>query len=154
MCSNLNVLGTLNIHVKDAQGLPDRDGLFQGLSRSDPFTSVTAFSYSDASSVSMNTRLIAGDHNPAWDETLSFGCELWKSISIGVLDSDCGPDDLLIPFETFPICSTGRCSVNYTSGSSSLNFDIELIPEGNDCHPNPCLNGGTCTDLTLSLIHI
>ena len=126
-CSNLSVplLGTLKIHVKNAHTLPDTDGVFQG--RSDPFVIVSAFRYTGTSSVSKNTAVKQGNHDPVFDETLNFGCDAWKSISIGVLDSDCGRDEVLIPFKSFPICSSGRCSVSQASGSSWLNFDIELV---------------------------
>ena len=119
------IRGSLNVHVKSAQGLPDTDsGVFQG--KSDPFASVTAFNY--ASSVTKSTREIIGSHSPVWEETLAFGFDVWKSVTVGVLDSDCGPDEVLIPFRSFPICSTGRCSISYISGSSRLDFDVEVVP--------------------------
>ena len=126
-CSNFSapLQGSLNVHVKRAQGLPDTDvGLFQG--KSDPFVSVTAYNY--ASSATKSTREIIGSHAPVWEETLSFGVDVWKSITVGVLDSDCGPDEVLIPFRSFPICSADRCSISYVAGSSQLSFDIEVIP--------------------------
>ena len=132
-CSNLSVplVGILKIHVRNARNLPDTDGAFQG--RSDPFTIVSAFKYTGTNSVSKNTAVKIGTHDPVWDETLNFGCDVWKSISIGVLDSDCGRDEVLIPFESVPICSSGRCSINRVSGSGQFNFDIELIPVQNGC---------------------
>ena len=132
-CSDLSspVEGVLKVHVLRAHSLPDTDGTFQG--RSDPFAIVSAFRFFGSSSVSKSTAVIQGTHDPVFDETLNFGCDKWRSISIGVLDSDCGRDEVLVPFESFPICSSGRCSVQHVSGSSWLNFDIEVIPVNNGC---------------------
>ena len=57
-----------------------------------------------------------------------------------------GCDDNLMPARYYPICNTGKCTITYSYGGAKLYLDIELTPDGNECHPNPCKNGGTCID--------
>ena len=77
---------------------------------------------------------------------LHFGCGRWKFIEISVWDKDNNGDDNLMPTKYYLVCNAGRCSLTYANSGSKLNFDIELIPDQNECSPNPCHNGGTCSD--------
>ena len=36
--------------------------------------------------------------------------------------------------------------VSSSCSSTSTKLQVRLIPDGDECQPNPCLNGGTCTD--------
>lgn len=81
-----------------------------------------------------------------WNEALYFGCGKWKHIEVSMWDRDSGSDDELMPVKLYPICNSGECSITYMHGRTKLNFNIILTPDRNDCNPNPCYNGGVCTD--------
>ena len=127
--------------MKRATALPDKDGFLK--SDSDPYVMVSAVT--GTSRVTRNTKVVKNSNDPTWNEKLWIGCGRWKYIDVSVWDSDGGGDELLMPVMNFNT-GTGKCSITHCNGDSTLYFDIELTPDGNECSPNPCLNGGTCTD--------
>ena len=68
---------------------------------------------------------------------------------MSVWDADVGSDDLMLTTQSFSVnpgyhrdlvhCGTDSCS-------AKVYFDYNLIPDGNECSPNPCVRG-TCIDL-------
>ena len=65
---------------------------------------------------------------------------------MSVWDSDIGADDRLTSTQTFHISRGYHQHLRHCTGSCAVYFDYNLIPDGNDCSPNPCMRG-TCSDL-------
>ena len=143
-CYSHGIDGRLKIRVRDAWDLEDTDSFLAG--KSDPYVRITAVKYSTLVRVTRQTSTKKGKLDATWNEELNFGCGHWKHIDVSVWDSDSGADDLLMPIETYPICNYGECSITYMHGETTLNFDLSLVADGNDCQPNPCLNGASCVD--------
>ena len=140
--TNTPPLGSLKVNVRYATALPDKDGFLK--KDSDPYVMVSAVT--GTSRHTKNTKVVKNSNDPTWNQKLWIGCKRWKYIDVSVWDSDNGGDEELMPVMNFNV-GTGKCSITHCNGDSRLYFDIELIPDGNECNPNPCYNGGTCSDL-------
>ena len=139
--------GILKVYIRNGVGLPDTDGWFTG--NPDPYVKVTAVG-DNGGSVTYNTRHIQGDRSPTWNQWMDFGGRIsWQYFDMSVWDADVGSDDLMLTTQSFSVnpgyhrnlvhCDTASCSAR-------VYFDYNLIPDGNECSPNPCVRG-TCIDL-------
>ena len=139
--------GNLDVNISRAWGLEDKD-ILTG-KQSDPYVVVTAVKDSSLIEVIMQTSTKKNTHDPHWNEILSFGCGYWKFIEVSVEDRDDGKDDNLLPEKKFTICEEDApvCFEEYvTTNKGKLQFEIRYTPDGNECYPNPCYNGGTCRE--------
>ena len=139
-------LGILEVYVIYGRNLPDSDpGLFQGYS--DIYVRVTAVTDS-LQSTTQNTHKISNG-NPAWNKWLYFGVNWWQYIEMSTWDSDSNADDVLIRSQKFPISAGYYAGLKHCADAFCLThvvFDYHLIPDGDECSPNPCRRG-TCLDL-------
>ena len=148
-CPGSGVGGILKVYIRNGVGLPDKDILF---GYSDPYVKVTAVDDS-GSSVTYSTRHIQEDHSPSWNQWLNFGGRIsWQYFEMSVSDRDLFFDDRMLNTQSFSVnpgyhrnlqhCDSDTCSAR-------VNFDYNLILDGNECSPNPCIRG-TCTDFISS----
>ena len=109
---------SLQVFARLGRNLPDKDGFLKG--KSDPYVRFTARD-SDGNNVVRSTRRIKGNHNPVWNQRITFPVDTWRSLQVQVFDSDLGRDDALSRAQTFSItpgphryirhCAlTSRCS--------------------------------------------
>ena len=144
-CPGSGVAGILKVYIRNGVGLPDKDILF---GYSDPYVKVTAVDDS-GSRVTYSTRHIQEDHSPSWNQWLDFGGRIsWQYFEMSVWDRDILFDDRMLNTQSFSVnpgyhrnlqhCNSDTCSAR-------VNFDYNLILDGNECSPNPCIRG-TCTD--------
>ena len=134
--------GQFKIYVRYARNLPDTDGWLAG--DPDPYVKITAVKENGAS-YPKQTGYIRGTRNPTWNTMLDWqahGCNDWHHYEVEVFDDDPGSDDLMFPKGQFDITPGTR----YYQRHSYLTYDQILLPDGNDCSPNPCQNGGRCFD--------
>ena len=146
-CPGSGVPGILKVYVKYGRGLPDCDGWFAG--DSDPYVRVKAVD--DSSRVTtLQTQYIQGNENPNWYRWLDFGARRsWQYFEMSTWDSDWGSDDRLLNDQTFSVSPGYHTNLQHcqdSSCSARVVFDYNLIHDGNECSPNPCVRG-TCTDL-------
>ena len=146
-CPGSGVPGILKVYVKYGRGLPDEDGWFAG--DSDPYVRVTAVDDSSRSTT-QNTQYIQGNENPNWYRWLDFGGRRsWQYFEMSTWDDDWGSDDRLLNSQTFSVSSGYHSNLQHCGDetcSARVVFDYNLIPDGNECSPNPCMRG-TCSDL-------
>lgn len=146
-CPNSGVAGILKIYIKYGRGLPDTDCWFAG--DFDPYVTVKAVDDRSQSST-QNTQYIQGNENPNWYRWLDFGGRRsWQYFEMSTWDDDLGSDDRLTDTQVFSVnpgyhsnlkhCGDATCSCHVL-------FDYNLILDGNECSPNPCVRG-TCSDL-------
>lgn len=147
---NCTFPGILKVYIRYGRSLPDRDGLFAG--DSDPYVKVTAVDDRRRRST-QNTQHIQGNENPNWYRWLDFGGRIsWEYFEMSVWDSDIRSDDRLTATQEFSISPGLHTYVRHcgdASCSAYVYFDYNLILDGNECSPNPCVRG-TCTDLISS----
>ena len=147
-CRGSGIPGILKVYIRNGQGLPDTDGIFAG--DPDPYVKVSAVD-DRRQRTTHNTRHVKGDRSPAWNQWLDFGGRIsWQYFEMSVWDDDPGPDGRMTNTQTFSVspgfhsnlqhCNTVDCSIR-------IYFSYYLRLDGNECRPNPCLNGGRCTDL-------
>lgn len=146
-CPGSGVPGILKVYVKYGRGLPDRDGWFAG--DSDPYVRVRAVD-DRSQQTTQQTQYIQGNENPNWNRWLDFGGRRsWQYFEMSTWDSDWGSDDRLLDDQTFSVSSGYHANLQHcqsASCSARVVFDYNLILDGNECSPNPCVRG-TCTDL-------
>uniref|UniRef100_A0A7S3A5U5 Metalloendopeptidase n=1 Tax=Rhodosorus marinus TaxID=101924 RepID=A0A7S3A5U5_9RHOD len=93
--------GKLILTVLDGHNLPDKDGF--GAGKSDPYVKIVATDV-DGRSVSMQTPVIGGNHNPVWNYADSLGYRSFKSITVYTKDDDTlSGDDTLLPATTIDL---------------------------------------------------
>ena len=133
--------GCLQVVIKYARGLDDRDSAFAG--KSDPYTRISAYSYGN-SPVSGRTGFIQGNHNPTWNYRFNAGCgRRWYRFYFEVWDSDIGDDDKLSSgqsiyfssLSSFPSC---RRTVSLIGGSGTITFDIYYYQSSGAGRPGSC----------------
>ena len=141
------VRGHLHYYIKYARNLPDTDGWWNN---PDPYVKVVAVKPSGAQ-YTKTTHYIQGTRNPTWNSRLDMrdgGCE-WTHFKVRIWDDDVGSDDTMSTEQTFDVTSGFHSNVRHCTSNSCngyMYFDYTLTPDGNDCSPNPCQNGGTCYD--------
>ena len=78
------------------------------------------------------------------------GCHKFDGFEVQIWDDDdTSSDDVMSSLEFFEVSSGYHSSIRHcvsSSCNSYLYLDYELTPDGNECDPNPCQNGGTCID--------
>ena len=147
-CPGSGVPGILKVYVKYGHGLPDRDELLAA-GESDPYTVVVAVDDSRQRSLQY-TQYVLNDENPIWNRWLDFGGRIsWQYFEMSVWDADVGYDDQLTYIQAFSVSPGYHRDIrhcNDRSCSAYVVFDYVLIPDGDECSPDPCVHG-TCTDL-------
>ena len=84
---------------------------------------------------------------------MSEECE-WVILKVQIWDKDNGEDEELSEPEYIEVSLSSQCSLvedhkhcAYGSNCDAyLYLSYEVVPDGDECSSNPCLNGGTCTD--------
>ena len=140
--------GNLKVLIERASSLRDTDGW---LNKPDPYVRVTAFD-SNGRPIVRSTSVKQGTQNPVWNQWLDFGRNTFQDrFSIRMWDQDANSDDALSSEREYhPIEANYHGGLTHHGYEGSLRFSYHMIMDGLDCSPNPCLNGGTCTDLILS----
>ena len=106
----------------------------------------------DDSSLSLtkNTDTILRRKNPNWYMWLDFGGQRsWQYFEMSTWDDDWGSDDRLINSQAFSVSPGYHSNLQHCRDVycyEHVVFDYHLIPDGNECSPNPCVQGN-CTDL-------
>ncbi len=147
-CPGKGLKGILKVHIRYARNLPDTDPLFND---PDPYVKITAVD-SNGNQVVKSTTVKGGTTNPTWNQWVDLGGRDWQFFRIRIWDDDGGltfGDDSVSMSQT--IVATGgyksfqKHCVN-TACKGYLWFDQNLLLDGTECSPNPCLNGGTCIE--------
>lgn len=147
-CPGTGTLGRLEVFIRYARNLPDTD---PWLNDPDPYVRISAYDDSRRSTT-LSTRHISGTENPTWNQWLRFGGRRWQYLDVSVWDEDgflTGSDDQMTRTQSFFITPGHHTYVKHcrdASCSAYMYFDYNLIVDGRECIPNPCLNGGTCVE--------
>ena len=146
-CPGSGIPGILKVYEKYDRGLPDCDGWFAG--DSDSYIRVTAVD-DRSQQTTQRTQYIQGNENPNWYRWLDFGGRIsWQYFEMSTWDDDWFFDDRMFDDQAFTVSSGYHSNIQHcqdSSCSARVVFDYHLIPDGNECSPNPCVCG-TCTDL-------
>ena len=139
--------GVLKVYIRNARNLKDTD---PWLNDPDPFVRITAADV-NGTVHTIESRVRDGTQNPTWNEWLDLGgCDFQPFLKIRIWDEDwglTGNNDAMSAFETFSIEGGYHSSLRHDAYDSGyLTFDYNMTVDGNECSPNPCLNGGTCID--------
>jgi hypothetical protein len=149
--------GLLRVNIQYARNLPNTDVGYarrRALTKPDPYVKVTIVMPS-GSHYTKSTAIKVETQNPTWNERLDMKeeCE-WVIFKVQIWDDDGSHDDKMSDPEYIEISPSSQyVSVEdhkhcaYGSDCDAyLYLDYEFVPDGDECSPNPCLNGGTCTD--------
>ncbi len=136
-------IAQLKVHVRYARNLPDTDLIWND---PDPYVRIyAAQSYSN--SVTKRTNIKSGTTNPNWYQWIDFGCQRWRFMYMQIWDSDVNPDDAMSDGQLTNLIAGSYSNQRHAAHNNGyLYYDYSLVADGNDCSPNPCLNGGVCTD--------
>jgi hypothetical protein len=116
--------GKLTVKARYGRSLQDRDGW---LNKSDPYMEVTAID-ATGKSVTKNSKIVKGNHDPNWNQELDFGKGTWKTVRVRLYDSDTGGDDPLSDQNTYNIASGSHKDIKFNcySGGNAV-FDYSFI---------------------------
>ena len=137
--------GSLRVKVKYARNLRDTDGWWN---LPDPYVQIGARK-PDGSVVTRNTRDIRGTTNPTWNEWVDMGGCSFVGFTVQIFDQDGWLDDKMSNLEFKEVYAGYHSSIKHCTSSSCsayLYLDYEFTRDGNECSPNPCRNGGVCSD--------
>jgi hypothetical protein len=144
------IRGYLRVYIRYAHGLQGIDGRWLSWNEPDPYVMVTVVTPS-GSQLSKNTGIKLNTRDPGWNEWLDMNeeCEL-VTIKVQIWDEDGSQDEQLSNPEYLEVLSGLYKDHKHCAYGSDcdayLYLDYEFVPDGDECSPNPCLNGGTCTD--------
>ena len=147
-CPRSGVRGRLRVYIRYARNLPDTDPISN---KPNPYVRISAVTSSGGQLIKQ-TSSKSGTTNPTFNQMLEFGGNTWQFFRIRVWDSNgglTGKDDPMTQSQTIPIRSgsyTNQIHCASTSCRGFLRFDYTLIPDGTECSPNPCRNGGICIE--------
>ena len=147
-CPKRGTRGRFVFFIGNGQSLPDTDPIWNA---PDPYVKITAVD-SAGNHYIRKTSVKSGTTNPVWNQYLMLPGREWQFFRMQVWDDDnflLGGDDKMTVSETILITSGNHynrrhCSNDACNGYASYNYNFVL--DGNECNPNPCLNGGTCVD--------
>ena len=136
----------LQVFIKSASNVKDTD-----IKDPEPYARVTAVSYA-GSRKTLRTSSKDDTRFPIWNQWLTLGYRSsgWKHFQVEVWDDD-GPnnaDDRVMRATTFvvtPGYHQGICHCSSRDGGC-IHLDYRLVADDNNCSPNPCHNGGTCSN--------
>ena len=140
-CPGSGLHGVLTVHVKDALGIFDDD--------SDTYVRMTARDDTNykLTQQTQPVPISSSENRTYWNQTLSFGERAWQNVEVSIwkFEVNATNNEALTDPQTFSIHSGKRMYKHCDNIGcfTSLNFDINLEQ---DCDPNPCLNGGSCTN--------
>ena len=149
-CRGSGVRGILTVRVNYALGVPNHDTI----GNSEVYVRVSARDDTNFR-LTRQTRTISKRRSQSrvnWYQTLSFGGRAWQNVEISIGEDDVFIDDRVTNPQSFSIHNGRRMyrHCNNVNCTTSLSFYVNLVPDGNDCSPNPCRNGATCIDLILN----
>ena len=147
-CPKRGTRGRFVFFIGNGQSLPDTDPIWNA---PDPYVKITAVDSAGIHYI-RKTSVKSGTTNPAWNQYLRLPGREWQFFRMQVWDDDnflLGGDDKMTVSETILITpgnhyNRRHCSNDACNDYVSYNYDFVL--DGNECNPNPCLNGGTCVD--------
>lgn len=131
----------LQVVIKRARGLSDRDGFLKG--DSDPYTKIRAYT-STGYSESGRTRYIQGDESPTWNHRFNAGCgHTWNRFYFRIYDDDWGSDDALssgqyvylADLDSLPKCDL---TVDVQGGRGTITFDVYYYTQYGPGQPGSC----------------
>lgn len=139
--------GILKVYIRNARNLKDTD---PWLNDPDPFVRITAADV-NGTVHTIESSVKEGTQNPTWNEWLDMGgCNFQPFLKLQIWDEDwglTGNHDAMSALETFSIEGGYHSSLRHNAYDNGyLTFDYNITIDGNECSPNPCLNGGTCID--------
>ena len=135
------ISGHLRVNIRHAHNLLDAD----------PYVAVTMITPSGLQH-SKNTVIKRETQNPMWNEWLDMKeeCE-WVIFKVQIYrvedDKLSDPEYIEVsPSSQYVLVKDHKHCAYGSNCDAYLYLDYEFVPDGDECSPNPCLNGGTCTD--------
>ena len=139
--------GRLQVNIRSAHRLPHTDPMAISTSP-DPYVRIEAVKPTGKAQ-KKKSKTVHNQDSPTWDQIIEYSCRRWAVFQIQVWDEDSRieGDDKLSNKELIFIQPGLHTDLTHnTHRGGYLTYDYNFIVDGDECNPNPCLNGGICTD--------
>ena len=135
---------SLRVYVHSARNLRGTDSFWN--KPPDAYIRLEAVR-SNAVKDTLTSKTVFDSHNPTWNEWIDYGCNRWNSFFIQIEDEDIGPDDRLSDKQwVFAYLGFHTQLRHNAYDKGYLTYDYSLTLDKNECVPNPCQHGASCTD--------
>ena len=134
---------SLRVYVRSAHYLRGTDSFWN---KPDAYIRLEAVR-SNAITETRISKTIYDSHNPTWNEWIDYGCNRWNSFFIQIKDENFGRDDRLSDKQWVLAYNGSHSQLKHNAYDKGyLTYDYSLTLDKNDCVPNPCKHGASCTD--------
>ena len=140
-CETRLYRGILKVTVRSASNLQSNGGK----SIPSPYVQIMAV-YATNRFIIKNTETRENNMNPTWNEEVNMGGNTFRAF-FNIHIRDANTRAAISDPQTIPLRPGGPHShTHHAYGDGSLQLVYTRNIDGNECSPNPCLNGGSCFD--------